>query len=105
MDGTHYPAPWSFEEEPNGQDFVSIHHEGALICTVRGTDDMSCIEEDEVEEARLQCISNARLIKEAPYMLNALRHAVEVCEGIDYLDELVSEMEQVINRATLAERA
>lgn len=68
----HYPSPWEFEEEPNGQDFVTIQHEGCAICEVRGTDDMSCVEEDEVEDVRLQCIANAKLIAAAPDMLDAL---------------------------------
>lgn len=44
----YIPGPWEAGTGDNdGYESITIEHEGFPICEVRGTDDMSCIDDDE----------------------------------------------------------
>ena len=73
----HTPGPWTFEDEPKGQNIVTIKYREMPLATVRGTDDMSCIEEDEEPEIALECVANAKLISAAPELLEACKMAFD----------------------------
>jgi hypothetical protein len=75
MKTEHTPAPWTISETfgaIDGEDDISIEHEGFPLATVRGTNDMSCMEDDEIPETNRMVIANARLIAAAPKLLEAL---------------------------------
>lgn len=62
----HTPSPWEIDElfgAIDGEEFISIQHEGMPICEVRGTNDMSYLEDDEMEEANEMVIANANLYR------------------------------------------
>lgn len=53
-------------DEPDGTTDMVIQYEGCPLATVRGTDDMSCIDNDEDEERAVnECKANALFIIEA----------------------------------------
>lgn len=85
----HIPGPWEAGTGDNdGYESITIEHEGFPICEVRGTDDMSCIDDDE-EEARIasEMVSTARLICAAPDLLQALEAARDHLEYVGYGDD------------------
>lgn len=78
MEIKHYPSPWTFMEEPDGKGETIIEHKGCAIATVRGTDDMSCIDEEDEPNIAKECIANAKLIAAAPDLLDFAKHIVNV---------------------------
>lgn len=78
----HTPGPWTIDdtlnelnEDYDGQDII-ISKEGCPIVTVRGTDDMSCMDDDEeIERVGIEVQANAVLVASAPDMLHALKEA------------------------------
>lgn len=77
MKEKHTPGPWNIDENFaafDGEEFMSIEYQGCPICTVRGTNDMACIEDDEQEKIAEECMANAKLIAAAPELLDALVH-------------------------------
>jgi hypothetical protein len=77
MNAKHTPGPWEAGAgENDGRDFITIEHDGCPLCQVRGTNDMSCIEEDEEPEIAAEMVANARLIAAAPDLLESLQWLV-----------------------------
>jgi hypothetical protein len=75
MKAEHTPGPWELDTlncPIDGEQDITIEHQGCPICTIRGSNDMSCIEEDELEKINEEVIANACLVSAAPEMLNAL---------------------------------
>lgn len=112
MKEKHTPGPWEIDdvlnqldEEYDGQDIV-ISKEGCPIATVRGTDDMSCIDDDEeLYRIALEVQANSRLMATAPELLNCLIDARELLKdwGIDEEaagHALLHHIDTVIRKAT-----
>ena len=81
MKATHIPAPWEASTGDNdGRDLIIIEHEGFPICSVRGTDDMSCIHQDDEPRIAAEMVATARLICSAPELIEALEGFVKYWE-------------------------
>lgn len=78
---SHTPGPWTCEETPNGQEYTTIVYGGFPLATVRGTDDMSCIDEEDEPQIAQECIANALVIKEAPVMLSYIKELISAVEN------------------------
>jgi len=64
-----YVGPWEFQDTPDGKTNTIIQQEGCPIITVRGSDDMSCIEEEEVDEVgriNSEQVALANMVLQAP---------------------------------------
>lgn len=81
----HTPGPWKISDlnvDVDGEEDILIEHEGFPLCAVRGTNDMSCIDDDdEIERINNEVIANANLIATAPDLLEALEAFVTDIEG------------------------
>lgn len=76
------PRPWTIDdvlnnldEDYDGQDII-ISKEGCPLVTVRGTDDMSCMEEDETEKMMVEVVANAELIVTAVNNFDKMKEAL-----------------------------
>jgi hypothetical protein len=74
----HTPAPWTLSEACaiDGEEDILIEHQGFPICTVRGTNDMSCIDEEDISKINQEVIATANLIAAAPDLLKSLQDIV-----------------------------
>lgn len=76
------PGPWQIGEGPfDGEDDITIEKDGCPIATVRGSNDMSCIDEEEVAGINDEIMDTAILIHKAPDLLSA------IVEARDMLDQ------------------
>jgi hypothetical protein len=81
----HIPAPWIANDGDNdGREDITIEHEGFPICSVRGTDDMSCIDMEDEPRFAAEMMATARLICAAPELLEALEYCLSVIEKNDH---------------------
>ncbi|HTH58264.1 MAG TPA: hypothetical protein VL728_19595 [Cyclobacteriaceae bacterium] len=92
----HTPGPWTicFEGELNGETEMIIEKEGCPIASVRGTDDMSCLEDDEYASVASECKANAQLIVNAPELLDELEKAHVIIKCM--LQEIPQEAKSVL---------
>ena len=84
----HTPTPWKISDiDPiDGQDNMSIEFEGCPICTVRGTNDMTFIDEEDEPKIRKECLANAQLIVTAvnnhAELLEALKPFAKLADAV-----------------------
>lgn len=77
----HTPGPWEASESDNdGREFIMIEHLGFPIGYVRGTNDMSCIDEEDEAKIAAEVVATARLICAAPDLLEALQSLIGMAE-------------------------
>jgi hypothetical protein len=106
----HTRGPWTISETfdaLDGEEDISIEHEGFPLCTVRGTNDYSCIEPEEFDEKDLngEVIANAKLIAAAPDLLEACMMLLKEYEDVK-MDtpiayfKVISKAEDAIKKAT-----
>lgn len=78
----HTPGPWEASTgENDGRDFITIEHDGFPLCEVRGTNDMSCIDEEQEPYIADEMVANAKLIAAAPDLLEACIEFVRKVEA------------------------
>lgn len=105
MEKHNTPTPWTISElndAIDGEEDILIEHEGFPILTVRGSNDMSCIEDDELESTNQMVIDNAELIVKA---VNAFSETQELLKDIrrhgliekDGYESLVKRLGKMIN--------
>lgn len=70
-----YIGPWEFDEFPDGESDTVIKHQECPIIKIRGTDDFSCIEEDEVQQMSQEQIALAVMVQRAPEVTRGLFEA------------------------------
>lgn len=78
MNNKHTPGPWQISDDAilDGEEDITIETEdGIVICTVRGSNDMICADEDDLPQINQEVIANARLIAAAPELLEVLKDA------------------------------
>lgn len=69
----HTPGPWIFSEEESaidGEEDILIEHEGFPLATVRGTNDMSCIDEEDVPAHYTSAIAWIRILESVKEITN-----------------------------------
>lgn len=100
----HTPGPWTISElndAIDGEEDILIEHEGFPLCTVRGTNDMSCFDDDEqIEETNTMVIANAKLIASAPDMLLCLKNCLQVKSHKESVEAMKQMIRGVIKKAT-----
>jgi len=99
----HTKGPWMCEELPDGKSDTTIVYGGFPLATVRGTNDMSCIDEEDEEEIAIECVLNAKLIAAAPDLLEALNMCLRCMDGPripKYMELPVKMAKEAIKKAT-----
>ncbi len=101
----HTPGPWTISKiSPlTGEQDMSVEFDGCPVCTVRGTNDMSCIDEEDESQIKVECLANARLIAAAPELLAAVKelHMINIQkDGVFYgLTTVYKKTEDLIVKA------
>lgn len=99
----HTPGPWEAHSGDNdGRETIHIEYAGFQLCSVRGTDDMSCIDQEDEPKIAAEVVATARLICNAPDLLKCLRMLnTALREGltIEKGDPIHNQIKAVIKKA------
>jgi len=104
----HTPGPWEIndtlnllEEDYDGQDII-ISKEACPIATVRGTNDMSCIDDEDEYKITEEVLANANLIAVAPELLEASKELLIAIEQYDFFKDGYSKGSASISEVSAA---
>lgn len=102
---SHTPGPWVAGSGDNdGRDFIAIEHECFPLAEVRGTDDMSCIDEEDEPRIAAEMVANARLICAAPELLEALKKVNHAIQSSNMRGTILhDEVKRAIKKATVTD--
>lgn len=105
MEAKHTPGPWIISElndAIDGEENILIEHEGFPLAEVRGSNDMSCIDEDDLSTINTEVIANAKLIAAAPDLLKVVQDFMKDWEtGARCQYSIYESAKEAIQKATL----
>lgn len=99
--------PMEFMDEPNGDADMVLEYQGCPLVTIRGTDDMSCIEEEDEEKFRLEQLAIAKYVRTAVNShydlieeVSAHKKAYDaVCKRVDDINEQKADLVEALQWA------
>lgn len=62
---TQIPLPLEFSDTPDGMSDAILEYQGCPLVTVRGSNDMSCIEVEDEEKVTAECLQMALFVRRA----------------------------------------
>lgn len=98
----HSPTPWEIndvcnqlEEDYDGSDIV-ISKDNYPLVTVRGTNDMSCLEDEDLEKMELEVVANAEFVVKAVNCHDELLAALEEINNLKAISGLPEHLHALI---------